>query len=112
MSLLSSIHAEIETEFDYRLQKPYLSAINTIMNYLELVDDGNGFSEKFLKDRFTHRSEFRFILQKLISHSVLQKTTEGTYYLNQEAKKINSPIFDNSMFLAKVKKPQDDLYYS
>lgn len=104
MSFLKDIHDM--TEFDGQMKKAYLSAYSTIINYLEFVDDGKGFSEKYLKDRFNHRVEFKIILSKLISHSILKKSNDGVYYLNKEYKKVNSPIFDNSMFMANKKKEQ------
>lgn len=111
MSFLADIHFEIESEVDTQLQKDYRSAYFAIMSFLKFVDDGSGFSEKYLKDRFTHRSEYKIILNKLISHSVLKKSEEGNYFLNMESKKVNSPVFDNSLFLARVNKnkPNTDL---
>lgn len=108
MSFLADFHFEIESEVDIQLQKDYRSAYLTIMSFLKFVDDGSGFSEKYLKDRFTHRSEYKIILSKLISHSVLKKSDEGNYFLNTESKKINSSVFDNSLFLAKVNKNKSD----
>ncbi len=104
MSFLTDIHFEIESEADIQVQKEYRSAYLTIMSFLKFVDNGSGFSEKYLKDRFNHRYEYRIILNKLISHSVLKKSDEGNYFLNTESKKINSSVFDNSLFLARVNK--------
>lgn len=104
MSFLTNLHAEIESVPDPQVQKQYKAAFLTIMQYLEFVDDGNGFSEQYLKDRFNHRLEFKVILDKLISHSILKKSQEGNYFLNTESKKLSSPVFDNSLFLAKLKK--------
>ena len=99
MSFLADIH-----EQDGQLQKTYLSAYNTILTYLEFVDEGKGFSEKYLKERFFHRLEFKLVLSKLISHSVLKKSDDGNYYLNNDAKKLNSAVFDNSIFMANKKR--------
>lgn len=106
MSFLTEIHSEIELEYDGAVQKTFMTAYYTIMSYLRFVDDGNGFSEKFLKERFNHRPEFKIILDKLISHSVLQKENNDTYRLNLEKNRYNSPAFDNSMFLSSKKNDQ------
>ena len=105
MSFLTEFHSEIEM-LDTRSQKTFMVAYNTIINFLELADDGSGFTEKYLKDRFYHRPEFKIILNKLILHSVLKKSNEGNYFLNLEKKKLNSAVFDNNLFMADKKNPK------
>lgn len=104
MSFLADIHFEIESEVDIQIEKEFRTAYLTVMSFLKFVDDGSGFSEKYLKERFTHRLEYRVILNKLISHSILKKADDGNYFLNTESKNFISPVFDNSLFLANINK--------
>ena len=94
MSFLTEIYSEIESEFEGIQKKNHLSSFYTLINYLELIDDGTGLSEQELKKRFYQKKEYTNIVQKLINHSVLEKTHEGKYRLNNEAKKLISPIFN------------------
>lgn len=104
MSFLNEIYSEIETEFtEGQSQVSHMSAFYTLINYLELIDNGTGISEKDLRNRFYTRSEYKTIVEKLISHSVLEKSNDGTFFLNKDAKKLISPIFDNLMEIPKKK---------
>ena len=98
MSFLKDIYSEIETEFtNGQEQVAHMSAFYTIINYLELIDNGNGLGENDLRTRFYQRSEYKTIIQKLISHQALVKNSDGNYKLNKDAKDLISPIFDNLM---------------
>ena len=100
MSFLHDIYSEIESEFiDGQEQISHMSAFYTLINYLELIDNGNGLSEKDLKNRFYQRSEYKTIIQKFITHNVLIQSNEGNFTLNKQAKQLISPIFDNLMAL-------------
>ncbi len=100
MSFLTDIYSEIETEYEGESKKNHFSALYTVINYLELVDNGSGLSEEDLANRFSRRKEFSHIIQKLIKHTVLEKSIEGNYVLNKNAKEIISPIFDDLMSIA------------
>ena len=102
MSFLSDIHFEIESNHDLKQQKEFRVAYLTIISFLKFVDNGSNFTEKYLKDRFSHRNNFRIVLEKLISHSILKKSDDGTYILDMESKNLISPVFDNSMFIANL----------
>ena len=100
MSFLTEIYSEIESEFEGTQKRNHLSSFYTLINYLELIDNGTGLSEQDLKEKFFQKKEYSNIVQKLINHSVLERTQEGKYRLNDEAKKIISPIFEDLMSLA------------
>lgn len=100
MSFITDIYSEIETEFEGNSKKNHLSAFYTLINYIELIDNGSGLSEGELNKLFSQRKEYFHIIQKLIRHSVLEKSQEGLYKLNENAKEIISPIFDDLMSLA------------
>ena len=98
MSFLKEIYSEIETEFtNGQEQVAHMSAFYTLINYLELIDNGVGLKENDLRTRFYQRGEYKTIIQKLIAHQVLIKTKDDIYILNDHAKELISPIFDNLM---------------
>lgn len=110
MSFLADVHFEIESTPDVQVQKEFKSAYLTIISFLKFVDNGSSFTEKYLRDRFSHRLQYRIILDKLFSHSILKKSDEGNYVLNMESKNLISPVFDNSLFLKKVNRTKQNSY--
>lgn len=100
MSFITDIYKELQVEFEGDSKKNHVSAFYTLINYIELIDDGLGLSEQELQDRFFKREEYSNIVQKLIKHSVLEKSQEGNYTLNSDAKKLITPIFEDLMSLA------------
>lgn len=100
MSFITDIYKELQAEFEGDSKKNHVSAFYTLINYFELIDSGSGLSEQELQERFFKREDYSNIVQKLIKHSVLEKSLEGNYTLNSEAKKIITPIFDDLMSLA------------
>ena len=105
MSFLTEIYTEIETEFDGDVKRSHKAALYTLMNYIEASDSGSGINQKELEDRFFHQKEYVTIVQKLLSHSVVEKSNEnGTYKLNPEARQFISPLFADLMSI--VYKPE------
>ena len=104
MSFLNDIYRELETEYEGSSRIDHLSAFYTLLNYIELIDNGSGLTEQDLQERFYQRTEYTHIVQKLIKHSVLEKSSNGNYILNKEAKTIISPMFEDLMSM--VYKPE------
>ena len=104
MSFLNDIYHELETEFEGSSRVDHLSAFYTLLNYIELVATGSGLTEQDLQERFYQRAEYSHIVQKLIKHSVLERTSDGKYVLNNDAKSIISPMFEDLMSM--VYKPE------
>ena len=104
MSFITDIYSELESEFEGQTQKDHLSAFYTLINYLELTDTESGLSEEDLQEKFFTRNEYKTVVTKLIDHDILQKSNEGKYHLNQEAKKLMTPIFEDLMAL--IYKPE------
>lgn len=115
MSFLNEIYSEIENEFteieNGQALIAHMSAFYTLINYLELTDNGSGLNGKDLENRFYQRKEYKTIIEKLISHKVLVQAEDGIFFLNRQAKEVITPIFDNLMALPKkklVNVPKDD----
>lgn len=104
MSVLAENSLEMDSNLGFEAQKEYKSAYLTIINFLKFVDDGSCFTEKYLKDRFSHRLHLRIMLDKLISLSILKKSNEGNYVLNIESNNLLSPSYENTLFVANVNK--------
>lgn len=98
MSFLADTHLEIKSNSEWQMEKDYRSAYMTIISFLKFVDNGSSFTEKFLKDRFSHRLHYRIMLDKMISHSILKKSGKDNYILNIESNNQISSIFDHSLF--------------
>lgn len=97
MSFLEESRLEIESYPDTSVQKEYRSAYLTIISFLKFVDDGSSFTEKYLKDRFSHREHYRIMLDKMISNSILLKSGKGSYVLNLKSRNPITAVFDDSM---------------
>ena len=97
MSFLTDIYSELDSEYEGTMKKEHMAAFYTILNYLELTDNGIGLTEEELKERFSKKTEFQIIIQKLKNHTVLERSSNGKYTLNREAKTFITPIFDNLM---------------
>jgi len=94
MSFLNDIFLEIETEFEGQTKKDHLSAYYTILNYLAMDDTGSGLQALAIQERFNQQQEFERVVQKLLKHSVLEKSQNGSYNLNFKAKKSINSIFN------------------
>lgn len=94
MSFLNDIFLEIETEFEGQTKKDHLSAYFTLLNYLAIDDTGSGLHALDIKERFTQQQEFERVVQKLLKHSVLEKSYNGSYNLTIKAKKSINTIFN------------------
>ena len=94
MSFLTDIHLEIETEFEGKSKKDHLDAFYTLINYLDLVDNDLGIQRLDIRDKFRDQKEYRCIIQKLVSHKVLEKSQNDKFRLNNEAKKKFSLLFN------------------
>lgn len=107
MSFLNEIYSEIEKEFteieNGQALVAHMSAFYTLINYLELTDNGSGLQENDIRNRFYQRKEYKTIIEKLINHKVLVKSEDGLYFLNKQAKELISPIFNNLMAIPEKK---------
>ena len=98
MSLIVENHLERNLTAEIQEQKEYRSAYLTIISFLKFADNGSlRFTEKYLKDRFSHRLQYRIMLDRLISHSILKKSDMGYYILNIESNNRIAPTFENSL---------------
>lgn len=97
MSFLATPHFEMESYPEMQAQSEYRSAYMTIISFLKFVDTGKCFTEKFLKDRFSHRLHYRVILEEMIAQSILKRSHEGNYVLNLQT--ATSSRNDDSRYL-------------
>ena len=104
MSFLDENHINLNLDPGFQVPKEYRSYYLTIISFLKFVDKGSGFTEKYLKDRFSHRHHFRIMLEKLISHSILKKSHNDNYFLNIQPNNLESPVFENHILLVNKNK--------
>ncbi len=97
MSFIADSRRELDLYQELEAQKEYKSAYLTIISFLKFVDNGSSFTEKFLKDRFSHRLPYRIMLEKMISHSILKKSGRGNYVLNIKSNNQISTNFNETM---------------